>query len=505
MNIEEFGQILKSKGIIYQSSDIYGGLAGVYDYGHMGTPLKQKWCNLWKKTFLKLDDNFVEIDTGLIMHKNVFKASGHLKNFFDPIAHGEKGATARADHLVEKATGQRCEGLSAEELFGIIQKENITIQGAKGESEKITSVENLNMMFPVHMGPTKGTTAYLRPETAQSPYVNFKLQFELQRKHLPLGLALIGRVYRNEIAPRNLLLRTREVEQAELQIFFNPHKIGEHENFDEIADYELKVLLVDGRDSEPQYIKAADLLDEGLPKFYVYHMAKVQQFYFDVIGLPEENFRFLELSSDERAFYNKYHFDIEVKLNTTDDWVEIGGVHYRTDHDLAGHQKVSKVKMEVLDESTGDRIIPHVLELSFGVGRNIFILLDQTYIEDAQKADGEKRGNAIFALPKQVAPVTVGIFPLVKKEGLPELAQEIKAELEDYDISCVYDQSGSVGRRYARQDELGTPYCITVDFDSKEKGTVTIRDRDTTNQVIVPIKELTHKLLLDLKGKQSLF
>lgn len=494
---EEMAIFCKKKGFIYQSSEIYGGLSGVYDYGNTGTELKKNWMNVWRKYFLRLNENFVEIDASIIMHENVFKASGHLENFFDPIAECSKCDFAgRADHLVEENVKVRAEGLSSDELYKILTENNVKCPLCKNSFKK---VQNLNMMFPVEMGPKKGIKAYLRPETAQSPYVNFKNQFEIQRKKLPLGLALIGRVYRNEIAPRNLVLRTRELEQAELQIFFNPNKIEEHEDFDSIKDYKLRVLLENKRKEEPEFMKCSDLLKKGLPKFYVYHMAKVQQFFFEVMKINKENFRLFQLNDSEKAFYNKYHFDIEVKMNSTNSWVEVGGIHYRTDHDLVGHQRVSKVSMEVFDEESGQKIIPHVLELSFGLGRNLYTLIDQNYLDD------KERGNIVLKLPLKMAPYKVCVFPLVNKEKILEKSREIFETLLDEEIEVFYDKSGSVGKRYARSDEIGVPFCITVDYDcieeGKDNGTVTIRDRDTCNQVRIQVEKVPEIISNLVKGK----
>lgn len=497
IDMETFSNFLKSKGFIYKGSDIYGGLSGVYDYGNLGCELKKNWINEWRKFFLRLNDNFVEIDTSVIMHENVFKASGHLENFYDPIAECKNCEYAgRADHIIEENLNIKAEGLSSDDLYKLIIENGIKCPECGSDFEK---VENLNMMFPVDMGPKKGIRAYLRPETAQTPYVNFRQQFEIQRKRLPLGIGMIGKVFRNEIAPRNLVLRTREIEQAELQIFFNPSKIVEHEDFDSIKDYKLKVLLKDKREEEPQDVTCEEMVKYGLPKFYVYNMAKMQQFFLDVMNLEVENFRLYELDDEEKAFYNKYHFDVEYKLNNPNSWTEIGGVHYRTDHDLKGHQDVSKVKMEVVDEETKEKFIPHVLELSIGLGRSLYSILDTNYDDD------KDRGNIVLKLPSKFSPYKVAIFPLVNKGGLPEVSREIFNELLEEDINVFYDRSGSVGKRYARQDEIGTPYCITVDFetveDGENKGTVTIRDRDSTKQKRVKIDEIINIIKKLIKEK----
>ena len=483
---KEFATFLKKKGFIYPSSEIYGGVSGLYDYGHLGTLLKHNFEQQWRNFFLKLNDNFYEIETANIMHKNVFKASGHIDNFIDPIAHCSKCEFfERADHLIEDNTRERAEGLSPEELKGLITKNNITCPKCKSE---IGEVSILNMMFPLQMGATTTNTSYLRPETAQSPYVNFKLQFELLRKTLPLGLALIGRAYRNEISPRNLTLRQREFTQAELQIFFNPNKIKEHPDFNTIKNTKLRTLLIEDRKKGKVVERTAqELTKSGLPKFYIYHLAKIQEFYFDVLKVPKEKFRFYQLNDSEKAFYNKYHFDLEIELNEHG-FTEMGGLHYRTDHDLKGHQKTSNQKMEVLDESTGEKIIPHVLELSFGVDRHLYALLDISYDQD------QDRGNTLLHLPNKFAPFFCAVFPLVKNK--PEITEKAKSIYKEINscYSCYYDETASVGRRYARADEIGVPFCITVDFDSLEDNSVTIRNRDSTEQQRIKISDLKNKL-----------
>lgn len=476
--VERITNYCMKNGFIYPSSEIYGGLAGFYDYGHLGSKLKRNFESVWRKHFLSLHDNYVEIEASDIMHKEVFEASGHLKNFTDPVAISEKGSVERADHLVETKTGKNSEGLSENELFEKIKKEGIksTVDGTS-----IKKVETMNLMFPLQAG--KGVQAYLRPETAQSPYVNFKRQFELQRKKLPLGLATLGKAYRNEISPRNFTVRLRGFSQAELQIFFDPDKIGEQEGFEKVKDYDLKVQRLTARDKEPEYVKCASLA-EHIPEMYVYHLAKVQEFYFEKLKIDKDKFRLKELDDSEKAFYNKYHFDVEFYLEGIG-WTEIGGVHYRTDHDLKGHQNVSGEKMEVTDDN-GKKFIPHVLEISLGIDRNIYALIDSNL--------SEKEGNTLLKIPSNLAPHQVAVFPLVKnKERVYNKAREIYEELRGK-YNAVFDASGSIGRRYARQDEVGTPYCITIDFDGLEDDTVTLRYRDTSEQERVKIKDIEKKL-----------
>lgn len=480
--VQMFYAFLKEKGFIYQTCDIYGGVSGLYDYGHLGTKLKKNFESIWKNYFLAMDDNYYEIETSNIGHESVFRASGHLENFMDPVINCSKCEfNERADHFLEAHLKNRFEDKSNEEMNELILKNSLKCPKCKSEFSPILEA---NLMFPVNMG-SSGKRAYLRPETAQSPYLNFKLQFDILRRKLPMGLALIGRAYRNEISPRNLTLRQREFTQSELQIFFNPNKINEHPDFESIRNYELNILLEENMgEFEYNKITCNDLLDKGLPKFYVYHLAKIQQFYFDVLKISQDTFRFYQLSDAEKAFYNKFHFDIEIKLNNLG-FVELGGLHYRTDHDLSGHQKISNQSMSVTDESTGEKFIPHVLELSFGVDRNVYMLLDHAYTFN------EERQNNVLKFNPKHSPFKVAVLPLIKK--LDEKAREIYNELK-LNFECFYDKSGSIGKRYYRQDEIGTPICITVDFDTVEKGLVTFRYRDSGEQKSVPVNEIKEEL-----------
>lgn len=492
ISVEEMAVFCKRKGFAYPSAEIYGGLAGLYDYGHLGSLLKKNFENIWRNFFLGLDDNFAEIESSEILPEKAFIASGHLKNFNDCAAKCKKGHIERADHLLEKNLKERFEGLTPEELFNKI-KDNKIVCSTCGS--QIEFVEVTNMMFPLQLGFANNIKTFLRPETAQSPYVNFKIQSEVMRKRLPLGLALIGRAYRNELSPRNFLLRQRAFTQAELQIFFNPSKIDEHELFDEIKDYSLIVVLSDNRDKGIQRIKCGDLLKK-IPKFYVYYLAKVQQFYLDLLKFPEDKFRFYQLNDQEKAFYNKYHFDMEANLDALG-WTEIGGIHYRTDHDLKGHQEISKENLSFFDEDTKEKFIPHVLELSFGVDRNFYSILNFSYYYD------EKRQNIVLKLLPKLSPIKAAVFPIIKKEEFENLSEEIVKDLKK-EFNVIYDISGSIGRRYSRNDEIGTPLCITVDEKSVVDDSVTVRDRDTTEQIRVKIKNLKEIIKKVVEGENIL-
>lgn len=476
------------RGFIWPSVDIYGGFAGFYDYGHLGAMMKRKWEDLWLRYFLGLSERYYLIDTTNILPYKSLKASGHVDHFTDILVKCSGcGLSHRGDHLVADATGKSAEALGTQEIDTEIEKLNIRCPKCKGTLMPSTE---FNMMFPLSVGPTGTDQAFLRPETAQGAYLNFKREFESLRRKLPYGLAIVGRAFRNEISPRQGTYRMREFIQAELQIFFNPGTFDDELDFESVADEVIRISFEETKeDGEVEGIEAGDLLGR-LPKFYVYHMAKMQQFYLDILKVPRERFRFAELGEKERAFYNKLHFDIEINIDSLGGWGEINGIHYRTDHDLKGHQAGSNEKMTV--NVGGERVLPHVLELSFGVDRNIWAFLDVFY---------EKDDRTVLRLPKEVAPITLGIFPLVSKEGLPELAREVYDSLK-HDFSCFYDESGSIGKRYARMDEIGTPYCLTVDFDSLKAKDVTVRERDSTDQKRISIDGLADSLRALLKDEE---
>lgn len=480
---EKVVELAKRRGLFFVSSEIYGGVAGFYDYGAIGTILKRKLENLWRKYFLNLDENFFEVETTNIMPEKVFEASDHLTNFVDPVAKCKKcGTFHRADQIMEEFLHENFEGKSAQELTHIIKKHNVKCPRCKGG---LGDVSVLNMMFPVDVGTGKENRAYLRPETAQGAYVNFLRHFNILRMKLPLGLAIVGKAFRNEISPRQLLLRQREFTQAELQIFFDPRKLDEHDKWKEIANY--KLIVLSGK--KPTKITCNDATKKlKLPKFYIYHLAKTQQFFLNELDISESKFRFRQLSDEEKAFYNKIHFDVEIELEGIG-FKECGGVHYRTDHDLSGHQKVSSQSQEVFYD--GKRFIPHVLELSFGIDRIFYALLELNYAEN--------KDRRILKLPASLTPFTVAVFPLVNRDKLPEKAQKIYDELKQH-FDAVYDDTGSIGKRYYRQDEIGTFLAVTVDDDTLKKDTVTLRNRDTTKQ----IKVKTSKLVEEIKKLTNL-
>lgn len=490
---DKIEDIAKRRGFFWQSSEIYGGLSGFYDYGHLGALVKRKWENLWRSFFLGLDDNFYEIDTCNIMPEAVFQASGHLQSFVDPIMKCRKcGTVERADQIIEQELHENFEGLSPEELSALIKKHKIRCPKCNGEFE---DVGILNMMFPIKTGTgDDAKTSYLRPETAQGVYVNFSREFECLRKRMPLGLAIVGKAYRNEISPRNLLIRMREFTQAELQIFFDPDKIDTHEKFEEVSDYKLRLFSVaDRKTGQADEMTCREVVKKlHLPQFYVFHLAKIQQFYLDVLKLPQEKFRFRELSEEERAFYNKIHWDIELDLESLGGWKEVGGLHMRGSHDLDGHQKVSKIDTSIT--VNGKKFTPHVLEISIGVDRNIYALIELAYHEEEYRT--------VLRFPRLVSPYDCGVFPLVNKDDLPEKAKEVQKVLKQNGFSVFYDESGSIGRRYRRMDEIGVGLSITCDHQTLEDSTITIRDRDTMRQIRVKTDDIPSVIRRFLNGEE---
>jgi len=479
--IEIINSIALKRGFYMPSAEIYKGkadIAGLYAYGHLGKALKLKFENLWRNFFLKLYDNFYEIEGTCVLPTQVFEASGHLQNFNDPLVECLKcHFRFRADQFLEDQLNISIEGLSIEDMSKLIEQNKLKCPKCK--SDKLSNVHFFNMMFPLNMGAiTKEANAYLTPETAQQSYLAFKRQFEVLRKRLPMGLAVIGKVFRNEISPRQLFFRLREFTQAELQVFIAQDMLNEDifGKWHEIKDKNVIVKLA--KDKSAREYKLSEIA-KTYPKLYLYFLYKIQEFYLDRIQVPRERFRFRELSKEERAFYNKAHFDIEVNLESLGGFKEIAGLHYRSDYDLSRHEKHSNESMEVLWQDK--KVLPHVIELSFGVDRNIFAFLDLCFKEEKERT--------LFSFPTAIAPISIAIFPLVSKDKLPEKAMQVYKTLKNY-FTCDYDESDSIGRRYRRQDEIGTPFCITIDYQTIQDNTVTVRERDSMKQERVAIDKL---------------
>lgn len=479
MNIEDLMAFAKSKGFFWPSAEIYGGASGLYDYGHLGALLKRRFENVWLAYFVESNHDYYLIDGATMLPDKPLVASGHAARFNDVLVGCSKCHTFyRADILLGELGIRVSEGADPSEIDQFVKKKDIRCPKDKGT---LMPSKAFNMMIDVRLGPEHTDLGYLRPETAQSTYLNFYREFNAMRKTLPMGLAIIGRAYRNEISPRQGLYRMRELIQAELQVFFNPESFDV--DFDKLKELEMTVVPYTTKKEEKLGIERL-VSKYRIPKFYAYHMALIDVFYKKVIGVPKEKIRFLEKGGEEKAFYNKIHMDIEIDVESWGGFKEVGGLHYRGDYDLISHSKGSNQDMSVTID--GKKVMPNVLELSFGVDRNVWMLIDVFY-----KKEGERK---VLKLKPKLAPFSAAIFPLQKDEKINSKVSEIYNSLKNR-FRIFVDESGSIGRRYARMDEIGTPFCITVDFDtvdnnSEKYNTVTIRNRDTKEQERRKISEV---------------
>lgn len=473
MNIEKIVDISKRRGIVFPSSEIYGGLAGFFDYGPAGLKIKKHIEKSWREFFVK-NENIFEVQTSLIMPEAVWEASGHTKDFIDPLVSCTKCKTVyRADDLIFETTRKQVEGKDAAELDRIIKQEKIKCPKDKGELEE---VKIFHLMLKTEVGPTAGNVAYLRPETAQGIFVNFKNILNATRSKLPFGVAQIGTSYRNEISPRHFIMRLREFNQMEIEMFFDPNE--KEFDFEKFAKTKLKIVRRDEKEIEVTTEEAVK--KEIIPeKWQAYFMAKEVEWY-ESLGIPKSKLRFRHMKPEETPHYSRGNFDLEIEFDFG--WKEVVGNAYRTDFDLSTHSKHAKVDMSFVADD-GKKIVPHVVEPSFGIDRTLYAILLHSFRE------GKDRGWEFLSLPKELAPFIAAIYPLVSKDKLPEKAKKVYEVLkEEFDV--LYDERGSIGKRYARADEIGVPFAITIDYDSLKDDTVTVRDRDTTKQKRVKIKEL---------------
>ncbi|MEX0934836.1 MAG: glycine--tRNA ligase [Candidatus Paceibacterota bacterium] len=433
--------LAKRRGFIYQGSEIYGGLAGTWDYGPLGIALKRNITNLWWKRFVDDRSDMYGVDAAILMNSKVWEASGHVDGFADPLVEDTKTKKRyRADHLLEDK-GIDAAGMTPEEMNAAIAENDIQ----SPDGNPLGEVQQFNMMFKTNIGAVEDSSSvsYLRPETAQGMFVNFKNIIDSFHPKLPFGIAQIGKAFRNEITPRDFLFRTREFEQMEIEYFIHPDEWEKH--FDE--------------------------WQRELREWNAF------------IGLDEERIIERVIPEGEGAHYALKTIDFEFKYSFGQK--ELFGLAYRTDYDLKKHHDGSGESLEYFDQQSGDRFIPHVIEPSLGVDRTILALLESVYSEE--EVDGDTR--TVLKFKPHVAPVMVAVLPLLRKDGLPEKAQEVFEGLRDVFV-CQYDETASIGKRYRRQDEIGTPFCITIDHDTLEDDTVTIRDRDSMEQDRVPVKEL---------------
>ena len=423
--------LCKRRGIIFPSSEIYGGLGSCWDYGPIGVELKRNVKDAWWKAIVQERDDVVGIDTSILMHPEVWKASGHVDSFTDPLVE------CKSCHLRWRATeinNQKCPKCGGE----------------------LTEPRMFNLMFRTFMGPVEeeASTVYLRPETAQGMFVNFENVVTTSRKRLPLGIAQTGKSFRNEITPGNFIFRTREFEHMELEYFVKP----------------------------------------GTDEAWFDYWVKERFDWYAKLGIKEENLRLRQHGKDELAHYAKDCYDVEYLFPMG--WSELEGIANRGNYDLTQHAKYSGKELGYYDGESGERYVPYVIEPSAGVDRSVLALLVDAYHDEV--VEGEKR--AVLRLHPSLAPVKVAVLPLSRNEKLTPLSKEVYKQLCGSFMS-YYDDSQSIGRRYRRQDEIGTPFCVTIDFESLEDHQVTIRDRDSLAQIRLPIGELEQTLQAKLKGE----
>jgi len=443
-NMEDIVSLAKRRGFIYPGSDIYGGLSGTWDFGPLGVALKRNIMNLWWQMFVDERDDMFGVDAAILMNQKVWQASGHVDTFTDPLVEDlETQQRFRADHLLKDA-GYDVEGLKLEDLTKLIRDNNVK----SPNGNELSDVRTFNMMFTTTVGPVADdkSISYLRPETAQGIFTNYKNVVDSYYPDLPFGLAQQGKAFRNEISPRDFIFRSREFEQMEIEYFVNPEKW--EESFE--------------------------------------HWRQQVWKWTQALGLADDSVHELEVSEEDRAHYSKRTIDFEFDFPIGRE--ELLGLAYRTDFDLGNIQRVSGKNMEYTIKGTNEKFVPHVIEPSFGVERALMAVLTSAYTED--EVNGDKR--IVMKFPEHLAPVKFAVSPLVRNK--PELvakAREVYAILKKKYGAVMWDDNGNIGKRYRRQDEIGTPYCVVVDFDTLETdGLVSVRDRDTTEQRRVKPEDL---------------
>jgi glycyl-tRNA synthetase len=433
VTMDKIVALCKRRGFIFPSSEIYGGIGSTYDYGHYGVLLKTNVKNEWWRAMLQERDDIVALDSAILQHPRVWEASGHVGGFSDPMVDCKAcGQRFRADHLGDLQCPQKPSRHPGE-----------------AEQCELTEAREFNLMFETNVGPVKDTSsvAYLRPETAQGIFINFKNVLQFSRKKPPFGIAQVGKSFRNEITPGNFVFRTREFEQMEMEFFVPPA--------------------------------------EG-PRWYDYWKDERRRWY-EELGIRPDHLMLREHDTDELSHYSSGTADVEYLFPIG--WSELEGIANRTDFDLKAHAEHSGEKLEYFDQASGDRYVPHVIEPAAGADRATLAFLVDAY--DEEEVEGEQR--TVLKLHPRLAPVKVAVLPLVKKDGQPELAREAYDALKAR-VQAEYDEGGSIGKRYRRQDEIGTPYCVTIDHQSLEDRTVTLRDRDSLEQERVAIDALPDEI-----------
>ena len=445
-DLDTIVSLSKRRGFIFPSSEIYGGINAVWDYGPLGVELKNNVKRAWWRAMVQERDDIVGLDAGILMHPQVWVTSGHVGSFSDPLV---ECATCHRRFRLDELPG--AEGLSATDLRDETVVERLGLV-CPVDGGPLSAPRRFNLMFTSHMGPVEdeGSIVYFRPETAQGSYVNFKNVQQSSRKKIPFGIAQIGKSFRNEISPGNFVFRMREFEQMEMQYFVQPGDA------------------------------AAAAFDEWLPR---------RRAWYEQYGVTPERLRFREHAADELAHYAKQAIDVEYRFPFG--WKELEGIHNRGDFDLGSHARATGENLEYFDPSTEERFIPWVVEAAAGADRAAFTFLIDAYREEEVR--GEKR--VVLGLHPSLAPYTVAVLPLLKKRPeIVELAHRLRDDLARQ-VMAVYDDTAAIGKLYRRQDEIGTPWCVTVDVESLEDGAVTVRERDAMTQERIPVEGVTRAIL----------
>ncbi len=456
VTMEKLVAFCKRRGFVFQSSEIYGGIRSSYDYGPLGVEMKRNIKEEWWRRTVHMRDDVVGLDSAIIMHPKVWEASGHTATFNDMLVESRtSGRRYRADHLIEGATDIDAEGMSAEELTEIIQSDD-RIKDPMDGGRDFAPVRPFNLMFETFTGPVKGpeNVAYLRPETAQGIFTNFKNVVQTSRVKVPFGIAQQGKSFRNEITPGNFIFRTREFEQMEMEFFVEPGT------------------------------------DEEWHEFWI----EERWNWYTSLGINPDNLRRYEHPREKLSHYSKRTVDIEYNFPFAG-WSELEGIANRTDYDLKQHAEHSGENLEYIDQTTNQRYYPYVIEPAGGPDRIMLAFLSDAFTEE--EVNGEER--TVLKLHPRIAPIKAAVFPLSKKEPVSTVARELYDDLKG-DYRIFYDDSGSIGRRYRRQDEAGTPFCVTVDFDTMDDNSVTIRDRDTMQQERIPLAAVRERLQKLISG-----
>lgn len=491
--LDEIMTVSLRRGILYPSAEIYGGLAGFYDFGPIGTRIRNNLIDLWRAWFIERRDYVYEVSGNTILPSEVFKASGHLDHFTDPSCECPKGHITRIDQFIEDKLNIPAEGKTNAELTRLVKIHNLKcpVCGAP-----FSEVKSFGLMFSTNVGGER-RQALLRPETAQNIFLGFKRVHTSMRAKLPFGVAQIGRSYRNEISPRQSIVRVREFEQMEIEYFVHPKALDECPLFDELAQVPLSLVTREAQDkaieeSSTEFssiqISVQEAVEQGyVPNRWMGCVLGDEVRFFQQLGIPLEAIRFRHMRKQETPHYSGGNFDLEILFSFG--WKEVIGNAYRRDHDLQSHMDGSQKDLSI--DVEGEKVIPHVIEPSFGIDRILYAILEHTY-----RPKNDKRDWSWFQFPPILAPYTAVILPLLNRSELEELATRIFTESKQQGLAVLYDDRGRIGRRYARADEIGIPFAVTIDPESLEDGSATIRRRDTAEQT----RHLLSDIPMLLKG-----